>query len=258
MSISEKLQVIAENEQRVYQAGYDKGVAEGGANFETDGHFEVNIPAPSKTIKSYSDTWNVGIPVLCFEGFTELETVYVPKAERIGDAAFDGCTKLSNVDIGCNYEYDGFGEEYRFVDKLYSVGTGAFSGCTSLKKCKLHFHEDTTTVCGDSAFFGCTSLETIDFLNFYGALGGSLFSGCNNLKAILFRTGIMVPSEMEDSWGQPFAYSPVETGTCYIYVASKFLSDYQFKWPDIANQFRALEDYTVDGTVDGELDETKI
>lgn len=251
MSIADKLQVIAENQQRVYDAGRRN------RSFETDGHFEVNIPAPSKTIKSYSDTWNVGIPILCFEGFTELETVYVPKAERIGASAFNGCTKLSNVDIGCNYEYDGFGEEYRFVDKLYSVGTSAFCGCTSLKKCKLHFQEDTTTVCGDSAFYDCTLLETIDFLNFYGALGGSLFSGCNNLKAILFRTEIMVPSEM-DSWGQPFAYSPVETGTCYIYVASKLLSDYQFKWPNIANQFRALEDYTVDGTVDGELDETKI
>ena len=30
MSISEKLQVIAENQQLVYQAGYNKGVAEGG------------------------------------------------------------------------------------------------------------------------------------------------------------------------------------------------------------------------------------
>lgn len=38
MSIAEKLQVIAENEQRVYQAGYDKGLAEGDGGGYDEGY----------------------------------------------------------------------------------------------------------------------------------------------------------------------------------------------------------------------------
>ena len=46
----------------------------------------------------------------------------------------------------------------------------------------------------------------------------------------------------------------------YIYVPRALVEDYKVatNWSAYADQFRALEDYTVDGTISGDLDETKI
>ena len=57
-----------------------------------------------------------------------------------------------------------------------------------------------------------------------------------------------------------FTKTPIESGTGYIYVPKALIEDYKVttNWSVYASQFRALEDYTVDGTTTGELDETKI
>ena len=54
--------------------------------------------------------------------------------------------------------------------------------------------------------------------------------------------------------------TPIASGTGYIYVPSALIEDYKVatNWSTYADQFRALEDYTVDGTITGELDESKI
>lgn len=48
--------------------------------------------------------------------------------------------------------------------------------------------------------------------------------------------------------------------TADIYVPAALIDSYKSatNWSTYADRFRALEDYTVDGTVTGELDETKI
>ena len=61
-------------------------------------------------------------------------------------------------------------------------------------------------------------------------------------------------------------HSKIAAGNGYIYVPRALLSDddetkdYRraTNWSTYAAQFRALEDYTVDGTTTGELDKTKI
>ena len=57
-----------------------------------------------------------------------------------------------------------------------------------------------------------------------------------------------------------FSSTPIASGTGYIYVPRALVDSYKAasKWSTYANQFRALEDYTVDGTTTGALDETKI
>jgi hypothetical protein len=52
----------------------------------------------------------------------------------------------------------------------------------------------------------------------------------------------------------------IEKGTGYIYVPADLVDSYKAatNWSTFAAQFRALEDYTVDGTITGELDITKI
>jgi hypothetical protein len=57
-----------------------------------------------------------------------------------------------------------------------------------------------------------------------------------------------------------FNPSPLYLGKGYIYIPSALIENYKgaTDWSNYADQFRALEDYTVDGTITGELDETKI
>ena len=54
--------------------------------------------------------------------------------------------------------------------------------------------------------------------------------------------------------------TPINTGTGYIYVPSALVDSYKSatNWSTYATQFRALEDWTVDGTITGELDWDKI
>ena len=57
-----------------------------------------------------------------------------------------------------------------------------------------------------------------------------------------------------------FSSTPIASGTGYIYVPRALVDSYKAasNWSTYANQFRALEDYTVDGTTTGALDESKI
>lgn len=55
-------------------------------------------------------------------------------------------------------------------------------------------------------------------------------------------------------------YNPDSLKDGYIYVPRALVEQYKVatNWTTLASQFRALEDYTVDGTITGELDESKI
>lgn len=57
-----------------------------------------------------------------------------------------------------------------------------------------------------------------------------------------------------------FTTTPIKSGTGYIYVPRSLVDSYKAatNWSTYAAQFRALEDYTVDGTVDGDIDMSKI
>lgn len=59
---------------------------------------------------------------------------------------------------------------------------------------------------------------------------------------------------------QALTGTPIKSGTGYIYVPRALVDSYKTatNWSTYAAQFRALEDYTVDGTTTGDLDETKI
>lgn len=256
MSIADKLTTIAENQHRIYQAGYDKGKAEGG---EVGDDYVFN--APPSAIKTYTDTRSAGFAENAFKDFTELESVYAPHAEVIGAHAFDGCSKLTSLQLG----------------DVIEVGEYAFNGCgirefEAFKYVKYSFREgcSTANTCGVSAFSNCVNLEKVDFhwfensIPFIGAFGESncaaipskCFSGCTNLKTFILRQEQQV--ELADA--TVFEGTAIENGTGYIYAQSKHIDYYKTgsNWSAYANQIRTLEDYTVDGTVDGELDETKI
>ena len=55
-------------------------------------------------------------------------------------------------------------------------------------------------------------------------------------------------------------YNPNGLKDCYIYVPSALIDSYKAatNWTTFSTQFRALENYTLDGTINGLLDPSKI
>lgn len=104
---------------------------------------------------------------------------------------------------------------------------------------------------------GCTSLEYLDLHKISNFYGNYTFNQCVKLKTILLRR---TNSICALSGGDSFAGTPIESGTGYVYVPRSMIEEYKIatNWVTFASQFRVLEDYTVDGTVDGELDWDKV
>ena len=79
------------------------------------------------------------------------------------------------------------------------------------------------------------------------------------LKALILRnTSAVCTLNLSVTFGN----TPIglANGGGYIYVPSALIEDYKVatNWATYADRIRAIESYTVDGTMTGELDDTKI
>lgn len=175
-----------------------------------------------------------------FENCTSLRSISLPKLTILTQAIFRGCTALENIYLP---EADAKG-----IMGGVNFGTELFGNCKSLKTINL-----PKATGFSNAFDNCTALEMADF----GAVKsfGNKFLKCTSLISLILRT----PSVATLS-GSHFSDTPIASGTGYIYVPRILVDSYKTatNWSTYADQFRALEDYTVDGTTTGELDETKI
>ena len=117
------------------------------------------------------------------------------------------------------------------------------------------FKDNGVTSVGGYAFYGCSNLTTVD-LPLVTSVGSYAFYNCKALTTVILR----YETRCTLSDVKAFNSTPIKSGTGYIYVPSALVDSYKAdsKWSTYANQFRALEDYTVDGTITGELDTNKI
>jgi hypothetical protein len=116
--------------------------------------------------------------------------------------------------------------------------------------------DEYITIIGSSAFVDLKSLTLVDFPNLSRIKGAGFWSTVK-LDAIILRNPNVVC--ILESAGA-FYWSSLYNGTGYVYCPAARLAEYQqaTNWSTYAAQFRALEDYTVDGTIWGDLDENKI
>ena len=136
-------------------------------------------------------------------------------------------------------------------DELVTIGISAFTMCNSL----ISVNFPTVTTVEISSFSDCNALVKADFATLT-TLSGNAFMRATALTTFILRS----PSVCTLSGVNVFLNGPIAKGTGYIYVPSALVDSYKAatNWSRFANQFRALEDYTVDGTTTGELDPTKI
>ena len=138
-------------------------------------------------------------------------------------------------------------------NNITTVGYNAFYGCSLLRRVVLP-KVDTLY---SSAFEKCTSLEVADFTALSSIGSMSVFLGCNALTALILRN---TSKFVGMGFNNILNGTPIQSGTGYIYVPSALVDSYKTAthWSTFATQFRALEDYTVDGTTTGALDPGKI
>ena len=236
MSVKEKMTAIA-NAIRAKTGGTEPLSLDGMAQAITDIEIGVDTDVFKGIItrsitEISSDVTSIGD--YAFYSCKSLKTADFPLVTSINGYCFKDCTKLTTVNFP--------------VIKI--INQNAFNGCSALTKVKF----PVATTVGANAFSNCTSLKTADFpaLTYIYA---SAFSGCSNLTSLILR------SEKACTLSEnAFASTPIESGTGYIYAPAKMVNSYKgaMGWSAFSAQLRALENYTVDGTITGELDPTKI
>lgn len=177
MSISEKLNIIAQNEQRVYDAGFEAGKAQGG----TSGSYEEGRQAENKAFwDTISQNGNRN-DLRCAFYMWDVEYIrppykLIPTDQFSGYMTFSNCERLKKVEKAY----------FDFSNKATGTNTNAswqytFSGCYNLKVI-----EDIGLTPQFSylyTFRNCQNLHTIEKLRVDENTGfSSAFVNCHELK----------------------------------------------------------------------------
>lgn len=167
---------------------------------------------------------------------TGIKRVRFANATSVGAYQFQNCSNLVSVDLPAAE-----GE----------IGSSFCNGCKKLESVNI----PKITALGNYAFQNANIIKKID-LPSVQSFGNYALRYTNDLEALILRwaDGIVTRGS------SVLVSSAIASKKGYIYVPSALVEEYKTTtgWSNYATQFRALEDYTVDGTITGELDESKI
>lgn len=188
-----------------------------------------------RSITEFKDDTLTTIGQYAFSKCTALTEVNFPNVTTIKPRAFwqasiSSALVLPKVERIEDYAFNATGlMKSLCLPKLEYLGYGAFEYCTGLLELDVP---------------SCTTIST------------AAFRGAP-LNTLILRNETTVCTLLA---AMTITWTPIGQGTGYIYVPAALKSQYEqaTNWSEFAARFRALEDYTVDGTTTGELDETKI
>lgn len=195
---------------------------------------------------------------------TNITSLSIPNVTSVGTNAFQYCNKLTALD----------------APNLTTLGGYAFSGNNTYKMTFKSINLPKCTAIPASTLGYCVDLTKL-VLPECKSIGNSSLTNCNNLKFVdlpkctsILNYGLRNNSKLETLIlrsetmctlsNYALNSTKIFNGTGYVYCPKSLIASYQTatNWTKIyaknANAFRALEDYTVDGTITGELDESKI
>lgn len=210
-----------------------------------------------------------------FEECRYLTSVTIPNVTSIEHSAFGYCQSLKNIDLPNVTSIGGYAFRnctlFTSVDlsKVTSLGSYAFNNCTRLSSVIV----PKVTSIPSGVFESCRALTIVDF-PIATSIATKAFYSCWTLKAVILRSQKICTLSGTNVFDKCYhilgtvnsTYNPNGDKDGYFYVPRALLSDDDAtkdyrratNWSTFASQFRALEDYTVDGTITGALDESKI
>lgn len=200
------------------------------------------------------------IATYAFTGCSALTSFNLPKAKSVGAYAFNGAG-ASHISLpSMTSMSSGAFRGSRFVSvdlpNVTNVANNAFRAQGYIKR--VTFPKATST--SSEAMRNCSALEYVDF-PVLTSFGTYTFQDCTKLETLILRTtSKVVPLGNANILGN----TAIAAGNGHVYLPGSMVSGYQTaaNWNTIHSinpyTFRALEDYTVDGTITGALDESKI
>ena len=146
-----------------------------------------------------------------------ITNIYVTGITSVRNFAFKNYTTLNSVN---------------FPDVL-SIGESAFEECSSLTSVTL----PSCTSIGITSFKNCSSLTTIE-LPSVTSIGNQAFYSCSNLTSVILSGSTRCTLTNE----YVFYYTPIQSGTGYIYVPANLVNSYKSDayWVAYANQIVAI------------------
>lgn len=227
------------------------------AGYGQGGDTSVEDAIITRTITEYSNDRVTSIGFYAFCRCNDLKKVNFPNVTTVGNNAFVDCTTLREVNLPAlkvtNTNLFGNCTSLQTINlpSTTSLSFGTFSRCTSLTTVNVPACMGVSS----NVFEGCTALTLLDFPSAVNVIWDGAFRN-TSLTTLILRGGVVCALKYVNA----FTNTPIESGTGYIYVPSAVIDTYKSatNWVVFADQFRALEDYTVDGTTTGELDESKV
>lgn len=202
MTLAEKLTLIAQNEQKVYSAGYEKGKSEGGGGGEQPTLFAPSIELNSvSSVLTITDDRNGDFAVLydlyaggefvtTLSSKTATLTDYMEHTETIevkvrakstnfnpSDYAVKEWTKIS-VDgtVGLMYEMSSNG--------TYATCTGIGTATDTEIEIASEYDGVPVTAIGEYAFDGCKTITSVAIPSNVTSINFGAFWGCDGLTSI--------------------------------------------------------------------------
>lgn len=202
--------------------------------------------------------------------------VDAPNAVTIGTYAFYNIKNIISLNIPIvttigNYAFTAPTIQSLDLPLCTSIGTNCFTNCPSITSLNLPVVTAIPTssfgylsvsrlVFPEAKSIGNSSLtnsKTLEFVDLPKCTAIANYGLRNNAK---LGTLILRSETICSLSNYALNSTKIFNKKGYVYVPASLIDSYKgaTNWSKISTQFRALEDYTVDGTISGELDATKI
>ncbi len=220
----------------------------------------------TREITSYTNSRVLKIGSNAFWGCSALTSVDLPAATSISNNAFWGCSALTSVDLPAatsisNNAFWGC-SALTSVDlpAATSISNNAFWGCSALTSVDL----PAATSISNNAFYQCSALTSVD-LPAATSISGSTFRSCSKLTTVnlpaatsisdgaFYQCSALTSVALRNtekvctlSNTSAFTYTPIASGTGYIYVPDALVDQYKAatNWSAYAAQIKPLSEYT--------------
>lgn len=212
----------------------------------------------NRTITEFKDDGLEAIGAYAFAYCKALRIVDLPNLQSVGYQAFYATDSLDFLTLprvttmdSRAFDHQAAGNQNLVLSLPSLPETKAYDFWLNMKTLRL----DSATKIATNSIRQCRTLKYLYLLSAQ-TIESSAFSISNAIIALVLGGDAVCTLGSVDT----LSSTPIGSGTGYIYVPRALVDSYKAatNWSTYANQFRALEDYTVDGTITGDLDETKI
>ena len=213
-----------------------------------------------RTITEFHDDVVTYVGDSAFSSCNNLKSVYLPNVENVSDNCgltmgsleYLNLPKLKSIPSWAKLK-----AKYMYFESATSLGSNAFTSSSQT----VHIYLPSIISLSYQAFSSCSALTTVEFSMLKNFYNGE-FQNCKNLKWFIHR-GEVIPNLTGVSTFNTTPFADGNSGGTLL-VRRSNISEYQnhTNWSAILayenNRILALEDYTIDGTITGEIDWDKL